>query len=165
VAVPAGHPLARFEHIPVTALRGEPLILLPRSPLKSFSAKLEQWLAHQMAEEPNVVAYEPPDQALEAVARSSSLISFANGSRAASRPVPGIAYRPLSPELFIDFGLAYFRDDESPTLANFLRLIDGMPEGIPEQVPEGGEVITGDERPPGTTAVPSRPPIAASARD
>ncbi len=165
VAAPEGHRLARLEQIPATALRGEPLIMLPRSPFMRFSVKLERWLAHHMGEEPNVVAHEPPDQALEAVAGSTSLISFANGSQAASRPVPGIAYRPLAPPVFVDFGVASFRDDELPTLANFLRLIDEMPEGKPDPLPEGGEVLGGEETPASSPFETNRLHVAMSAGD
>jgi len=83
-----------------------------------------------------------------AVAHSTSVITFANGARAQSAPVPGIAYRRLSPEPLIDFGLAYFRDDESLALANLLRLIDEMAEGEPGEVPGGSEVLAAEPGPP-----------------
>ena len=92
--------------------------------------------------EPNVVAYDAPDQALEAVARSTSLITFTNSARAANAPLPGVTYRRLSPALLSDFGLAYLLDDESPVLANLLRLIDEMGEGGPGEVPAGSELLS-----------------------
>jgi DNA-binding transcriptional LysR family regulator len=144
LALATNHHLARLEQIPVKALRLEPLLGLPPSPYRSFAVILERWLARQMGAEPNVVAYEPYDQALEAVARSNSLLAFVNGSRAASLPVPGLVYRRLTPEPLIDFGIAYFQDDDSPRLANLLRIIGEMPEGDPGEVPEGSEVLTAD---------------------
>ena len=142
VALNPSHPLARLEEVHVKALSNESLIVFPSTPFQSFSLKLEHWLARQMGMHPNVVAHEPPDQALEAVAQSASLITFANASRSTSAPVPGIAYRRLAPGLLVDFGLAYFRDDDSPALANLLRLIDEMAPGEPGEVPAGSEVLT-----------------------
>jgi hypothetical protein len=98
-----------------------------------------------MGTQPTIVAYEPPDQALEAVAHSKSLISFANGSRAASAPVPGVAYRRTSPGLFLDFGVAYFKDDQSPALADLRLLIDELAQGEPGDPPDGSEVVTAED--------------------
>jgi DNA-binding transcriptional LysR family regulator len=145
LALSPDHPLAQLEPIPVTALRREPLIIFAGSPHGSFILTLERWLARAMGAKPNIVAHEPPDQALEAVGRSTSLVTFATESRAAFAPVPGIAYRRLSPQPLIDFGLAYFRDDQSPTLANLLRVIDEMTNGAPNGVPDGNEVLAADE--------------------
>jgi hypothetical protein len=141
----------------VNALRREPLIIFASSSYRDFSGTLERWLAGQIGAEPKIVAHEPPDQALEAVAQSTSLITFANGSRAESAPVPGIAYRRLLPEPLIDFGLAYFRDDESPALANLLRLIEEMAEGEPGDVPDGSEVLAAEIGPPSTTSMAADP--------
>jgi DNA-binding transcriptional LysR family regulator len=150
LALPPSHHLARLERVPVKALRREPLITFPSSSYRDFSATLERWLAGQIGTEPNIVAHEPPDNALEAIAHSTSMITFANGARAESAPVPGNAYRRLSPEPLIDFGLAYFRDDESTVLANLLRLIEEMAEGEPGEVPEDSELLVGEPGTPGT---------------
>ncbi len=137
----------------------------PFRAFQSFPLKLERWLARHTGAEPNVVAHEPPDQALEAVAGSTSMITVANGSRAASAPVRGIAYRRMSPELLIDFGIPYSRDNESPMLTNLLRLIDEMAKGEPGDVPEGSELLTaeGVQLTPTTAAI--RPPRQASTLD
>jgi DNA-binding transcriptional LysR family regulator len=153
LALPASHHLARLEQVPVKALRREPLIIFASSNYRDFSSTLERWLAGRMGAEPNVVAHEPPDNAHEAVAHSTSFITFANGSRAESAPVPGIAYRRLSPEPLIDFGLAYFRDDESPTLSNLLRLVNEMAEGEPGEMPAGSELLAADKGPPSSLPV------------
>jgi len=142
LALSTDHPLARLDEIPVTALRREPLIMFPTSPGPSATKSMVKVLTRLMGGEPNIVAYEPPDQALEAVAHSSTLVVFANGSRAASAPVPGIAYRRITPALLLDFGFAYFRDNDSPVMANVLRLIDEMAKGEPGDLPEGSELLT-----------------------
>ena len=147
VALSSKHPLAQLDVIPLKALRREPLIMFPTSPGPSATLSFVRMLVRHIGAEPNIVAYEPPDQALEAVAHSSSLVVFANGSRAASAPVPGIAYRPTYPALLLDFGIAYCRDNESPVLADLLRLTDEMAAGEPGEVPEGSEVLVVDEAP------------------
>jgi DNA-binding transcriptional LysR family regulator len=145
VAMPRSHQLAELEEVPVKALRRERLIMFSSTTFQAFSARLERWLARHIGADPNVVAHEPPDQALEAVARSTSLITFANGSRAESAPVPGVAYRRLTPEPLIDFGVAYVRDDKSPTVANLLQLIDEIAEYDPGEVPAGSELLSADK--------------------
>ena len=142
LAMSPNHPLAWLEPIPLTALRREPLIMFPTSPGPSAATSFLRVLARFMDTEPDIVAFEPPDQALETVAHSTSVIAFANGSRAASAPVPGVAYRRTSPALLLDFGVAYFRDDESPVLANLLRLIHEMAKDEPGALPEGSELLT-----------------------
>jgi DNA-binding transcriptional LysR family regulator len=142
LAMSVNHPLARFEEIALTSLRREPLIMFPTSPGPDALNRFMGVLTRLMGGEPNVVTYEPPDQALEAVAHSTSLVTFANSSRAVSAPVPGVAYRRVSPVMFIDFGLAYCQDDESEVLADLLRVVDEMAKGEPGDLPEGGELLT-----------------------
>ena len=141
LAVSPNHHLAQLDEIPLAALRREPMILFPTSPGPSALDSFISLLARHMEVKPNIVAYEPPDQALVAVANSTSLVTFANGSRAISSPVPGVAYRRISPAMFIDFGIAYSRDDDSPVIANLLRLIDEMADGEPGDLPAGGELL------------------------
>jgi DNA-binding transcriptional LysR family regulator len=159
VALSSKHPLAaRFEEIPLTALRNEPMIMFPTSPGPSATLSFVRTLVRHIGTQPNIVAYEPPDQALEAVAHSSSLISFANGSRAASAPVPGIVYRRTSPALFIDFGVAYLRDNESRVLADFVALIDELATGEPSDLPDGAELLTAGDASPYAPKASDREP-------
>jgi DNA-binding transcriptional LysR family regulator len=145
LALNPNHELAKLERVPIRALRREPLVIFVSSPYRAFIQELERFLAAQMGGEPNVVGHEPPDLALEAVARSTSLLTFANGARATSTPVPGIAYRRLSPEPLLDFGMAYFRDDESPSLTNLLRLIDELAPGQPGEVPDDSVLLAAND--------------------
>ena len=142
LAVSANHALAKLDEVPIEALRRAPMVMFPTSPGPSATNRFIRVLTRLMDAEPNIVAYEPPDQALEAVAHSTSLVTFANGSRAISSPVPGIAYRPVSPPLFIDFGLAHFRGDDSAVVVDLLRLIDEIANGEPGDLPEGAELLT-----------------------
>jgi hypothetical protein len=86
------------------------------------------------------------------------LISFANGSRAASAPVPGIVYRRTSPALFIDFGVAYLRDNDSRVLADFVALIDELATGEPSDLPDGAELLTAGDASPYAPKASDREP-------
>jgi DNA-binding transcriptional LysR family regulator len=158
VALNSNHHLASLEQIPVKALGREQLIL-HAGPYQFIAVALKQWLARNLGMEPNVVAYDAPDQALEAVARSTSVVTFTNAARAANAPLPGVAYRHWSPALLADFGLAYLRHDESPILANLLRLIEEMAEREPGDLPEGSELLSAaDLTQPNTMTVPGAYP-------
>jgi DNA-binding transcriptional LysR family regulator len=141
LALSPNHRLAQLDVIPITALRRVPLVMFPTSPGPSATRSFVRVLSRLMGAEPNVVAYEPPDQALEAVARSTSLVAFANGSRATSTPVPGIAYRRTAPALCMDFGIAYLRDADQTALANLLGLIDEMAVDLPGDLPDASELL------------------------
>ena len=145
LALSLNHHLAKLEQIPVKALRHEPLIMFPSAPYQGFNLILQNWLASHIGAQPKVVANEPPEHAFHAVARSTSLIAFSDASRATSAPVPGIVYRAMAPNLLSDFGIAYFRDDESRTLAKLLDLIDEISDGQPGEVPEGSEVLAAED--------------------
>jgi hypothetical protein len=44
--------------------------------------------------------------------------------------------------MFLDFGLAYFRDDDSPAVLDLRRLVEDMAKGEPGDLAEGGELLT-----------------------
>jgi DNA-binding transcriptional LysR family regulator len=122
LAISEGHPLARLDRVPVSAIAGEPFIMYPAEINQSLIAGFESWVARHAAGKLNIVAYEPPDQALQAVAMSDSLMTLVNGGRAQPVPVPGVVYRSLAPSPLLDFGVAYVRDDPSPIVANLLEI-------------------------------------------
>jgi hypothetical protein len=68
-------------------------------------------------------------------------MTIVSGRRASSLPFPGIVYRRLSPSPTFELGLAFLRDDPSPTLANLLRVVDGMQHYEPDAVEEDTEPL------------------------
>jgi len=122
LALPEKHPLVQQATVPVSMLAGVPLILWPESWNPELLVTFKQWLARHIGSEPNVIALEPADQALEAVARSSSAVTIVNGWRASAAPVTGIAYRSLVPAPFIEHLVAYLRNDPSPMLQHLLSI-------------------------------------------
>jgi hypothetical protein len=71
------------------------------------------------------------------VARSTSLITFANG---AVPPAPRFRESRIAYPGAADC-VAYFRDDESPSLTNLLRLIDELAPGQPDEVPDDSVLL------------------------
>jgi DNA-binding transcriptional LysR family regulator len=141
VAMPAQHELARLRSVPVAALRGERIVLFPASSNSGLSMSLRLFLARHTGEEPDVVAEEPTDQALQTVAGSSTLMTLVSERSSSSLPFPGIVYRRLSPSPTYHLGIAFLRDDPSPTLANLLRVVDGLPGYEPDDAEEDTEPL------------------------
>jgi DNA-binding transcriptional LysR family regulator len=122
LALPEKHPLVEQAPVPVSMLAGVPLILWPESWNPELLASFKQWLARHIGSEPNIIALEPADQALEAVATSGSSVTIVSGWRASAAPVTGVAFRTLVPEPFIEHQIAYMRNDPSPTLQHLLTI-------------------------------------------
>jgi DNA-binding transcriptional LysR family regulator len=122
LALPEKHPLAEQALVPVSMLAGVPLILWPESWNPELLASFKQWLARHIGSEPNVIALEPADQALQAVAANGSAVTIVSGWRASGAPLTGVVFRTLVPEPFIEHQIAYLRTDPSPTLQHLLTI-------------------------------------------
>jgi DNA-binding transcriptional LysR family regulator len=132
------HALARQDPVPISALRGEPMILFPSALNSGFTSSLRRFLTRHLAEAPNVIAEEPPDLAIESVARTGKAVTLVSRRRAATVAVPGIVYRTLVPEPIFDVGIAYMPDDPSPTVGNLLRIVEEV-TGFQAREPAPGE--------------------------
>jgi hypothetical protein len=125
--------------VPVKALRGVPFGMPPSAGNTDLIGDVRRWLVRHMGEELNVVAEQPNELTIEAVARSGSLAIFVVG-RMFPMPKAGIAYRPILPAPLIELAVAYRRDDPSPNLANLLLVVDELAFDDSD-VPEDGELI------------------------
>jgi len=143
LALPTDNPLVRLDPVPVSVLRGQPLILFPSRLGGGFTAGIRRFLARGMGQEPNVVAEEPPDQAVQTVLESRGAVTLVSGRRASSAQVPGIVYRHLRPTPVFHFGVATAKDDPSPAVANFLKVVDDVAGFVPADITEGEEQLTG----------------------
>jgi DNA-binding transcriptional LysR family regulator len=139
LALGSEHPLAKMERVPVKALRGVPFGMPPSAGNTDLIGDVRRWLVRHMGEELNVVAEQPNELTIEAVARSGSLAIFVVG-RMFPMPKAGIAYRPILPAPLIELAVAYRRDDPSPNLANLLLVVDELAFDDSD-VPEDGELI------------------------
>lgn len=143
LALPSGHRLADMDHVPVRALVGEPIVMTPRAVNPTLVMAVEQWFATHLGQRLNIVAYEPADQAVEAVAQSDSVLTIVNERRAQSAPASGVVYRQLSPSPLLEFAIAYHGDDPSPELANLLQIADELAYLERGPIPPDSEVVIG----------------------
>lgn len=123
LALPSDHRLAHHDRVSVEALRGQPLILSPASTNPIMDFAFRQWLTHRTGEDLNVVAEEPVDQALEAVATSRTAAAFVSEWRAAAG-ARGVAFKALAPAPLVEFVIAHRADDPSPILKRLLGGVD-----------------------------------------
>jgi len=135
----ADHHLAEMDPVPVESLRGEPMGFPPAAANPNLIAALRRWLVKHTGEELNIVSEDPTDLAMETVARSASAAILVVRRCAPLRD--GIVFRSMSPAPFIEFGIAYRRDDQSPLLANLLRTVDERVLTASSFDPEDGEPI------------------------
>jgi DNA-binding transcriptional LysR family regulator len=141
LALPSGHRLAKLDPVPVSALAGEPFVLYPPATSPTLVPALERWLTRYAGGNLSIVAYEPPDEALQAVAKSDAMMTIVNGGRAQSVPVPGIAYRQLSPSPLVDYGLAHMKDEPSAIVANLLEIAVEVARRKPLDATRNGELL------------------------
>jgi DNA-binding transcriptional LysR family regulator len=124
LALPEAHPLAKADRVPVSSLRGVPMIIWPQAWNPTGQSALIQWLARQIGTQPNITAEEPPDQALEVLLADGSAVTFVSAWRASSGHVPGIAFRPTVPELLVRHLIGQRRDDPSPLPSHLMRVAE-----------------------------------------
>jgi DNA-binding transcriptional LysR family regulator len=139
LAIGSDHPLAKMERVPVKALRGVPFGMPSYAANPDLIGDVRRWLVRHIGEELNVVAEQPNELTIEAVARSDSLAILVV-RRYFNIPKAGIAYRPLSPPPLLELAVAYRRDDPSATLANLLQIVDELAIDDSD-VPEDGELV------------------------
>jgi DNA-binding transcriptional LysR family regulator len=136
LAMRSDHHLAQMDPVPVVALRGEPIGLPPPGANPHLIAALRRWLVSRTGAELNVVSEDPADLAVETVARAG-MASILQVRRYIPTPVAGIAYRAMSPTPLIQLAVAYRSDDQSPTLANMLKVVEETAPFDPRSAPEG----------------------------
>jgi DNA-binding transcriptional LysR family regulator len=142
VVMAPNHPLMQMECVPITRLRGEPMIAVSSSGVNApLAAASHGWLTKYFGEPPNVIREEPPDQMSAALAQSGDAVALMTEHRALLARNEGLDYRRLSPTPLVEYGLAYSRNNPSPALANLLKTVADVAPPLPEWLPPGSEVI------------------------
>ena len=136
LAMRLDHHLAQMEPVPVEALRGEPIGLPPAWANPHVVGALGRWLVCRTGAELNVVSEDPTELAIETVARSGTA-SILQVRRYIAIPAEGIAYRSISPAPIVELVVAYRYGDQSPTLANLLRVVEEIAPFDPSSAPDG----------------------------
>lgn len=141
LAMRADHPLAQLDRVPASSLRGVALGMPPKSVNPDMFAELTSWLETRSGGPLNVVSEEPTDLAIETLAKSGRAAVLAVRRWAATLPDAGLAYKSLSPSLFVELVVAYRQDDPSPTLANLLEVVREMAPLDANPIPEDSEQL------------------------
>ncbi len=142
VVMAPNHPLMEMECVPITRLRGEPMIAVSSSGVNApLAAASVGWLTKYFGEPPNIIGEEPPDQMSAALAQSGDAVAVMTEHRALLARNDGLDYRRLSPTPLVEYGMAYIRDNPSPALAGLLKTVADVAPPLPELLPPGSEVI------------------------
>ncbi|WP_048994244.1 LysR family transcriptional regulator [Klebsiella pneumoniae] len=123
VSLYEGHPLVGKSVITLADLEGEPMILYPNAPVYGLMQVIIDAFRHEGV---LLNVQQAVDDVMTALALVASHFGLCITTESASSvQLPGIVYRPLqSLELQdIELSCLYRRDDDSPVLAAFLRLI------------------------------------------
>ncbi|UFS82214.1 MULTISPECIES: LysR family transcriptional regulator [Rhizobium] len=122
IALPAHHPLARYEKVPLCALAGEPFILFPRTVGLSLyddivrgcrDAGFELVVTQEAPQIPSVVNLVAADLGVSIVPASIAHLAL-----------DGVAYRPIEgPPLVARLGLAMLKAQRSLVAANLMSMI------------------------------------------
>jgi DNA-binding transcriptional LysR family regulator len=126
LVMPSAHRLSAFESVPIKELRGEPMVSVSAGVNGVFARSLITWLAQRIGEQPNLVAFEPPDQIAGAVAHRGDAVGILTEARAVAASNLGVVYRRLEPSPTLEYGAAYRNDNQSPALASLLEIVDEL---------------------------------------
>ncbi len=141
LALPVDHKLAVLDTVPVEALRGVPLILSPASENPAMTAALSRWLTRLTTGDLKVVAEEPADQALEAVAVSGSMAAVVSSWRALAGATR-VVFKALSPAPLVEFAVAYRTDDPNPLLKHLLMKMNEISASTKGGADTDGELLS-----------------------
>ncbi|WP_267551415.1 LysR family transcriptional regulator [Rhizobium rhizogenes] len=122
IALPARHPLAARDRVPIAALAGEPFILFPR--MVGLSLYDDIVAACREAGFELVVTQEAPQiPSIVNLVAANLGVSIVPASIAQIK-LDGVAYRPIDgPPLVARLGLASLKAQRSPIVANLMSLI------------------------------------------
>lgn len=127
-ALPAAHPLAALDTIPVERLAGEPMIQHHPSSGAELRFQVEE-LCGRHGFSPNVVQTVP--QILLTIRLVATGLGVALVPKSTAwLTVDGVVYRPLGDDTNYELALAYRRQDASPTVRAFLTAAQQLHEDV-----------------------------------
>jgi DNA-binding transcriptional LysR family regulator len=148
VVMPPTHRFMQMKRVPIESLRGESIVAATPGINPNLNAVSLDWLSKYTGEPPNIIRQEPPDQVGAALSQSGNAIAFMTEHRAVIARTEGLDYRPLTPALVVEFGLAYGRDNPSPALANLIATVDEIAPELSPELPDGSELLARQVGPP-----------------
>lgn len=120
LALPRGHSLARYPRVPVKALANEPMIFFPRRITPGLHDAITS-MCRNAGFGLNVV--HEVDSIVGAMTLVSAGLGLAFCTPSFRKLWVDIAFRPLQTSVQLQQAVAYRRDDQSPVLQTFLRLV------------------------------------------
>jgi hypothetical protein len=135
------HRLAHMTIVPVSRLRGEPMIATSAGVNAPLVAATVAWLTDRTGEPPNIIREEPPDQIAAALAQSGNTVALMTEHRAILAANDGLTFRRLKPTPVIEYGVAYLHENRSPALANLLKTVDSIAPRLSADLPVDTELL------------------------
>jgi len=120
LALPKGHPLARFQRIPLSALADQRIILFPRRVTPGLHDTITG-MCRKAGFTLNVV--HEVDSMVGGLTLVSADMGIAFSTPSLQRLWPDIAFRPISPPAIIEQAVAYNHEAASPVLEVFLHAV------------------------------------------
>ena len=137
------HRLSEMNRVPISSLRGVPLISTSAGVNGTLLKATLKWLEESTGEAPNVIREEPPDQMAGALAQHGDAIALMTEHRAVLAATEGLVYRRLTPTPFIEYGVAYATSNPSPVLANLLKTVEDVTGPVPADLPVDSQLLGG----------------------
>jgi DNA-binding transcriptional LysR family regulator len=138
VALPDDHPMASYDAVDLAALADEPFLMIRRVDSPAFHDRFIE-LCHSYGFTPQVVEEAVSMSALHMISAGIGIAVVTDSI--ASRPWPGLVFRPLTrPSRPVELAVAYLRDRESPTLTAFIETVRDVtavppPPEVPPRLP------------------------------
>jgi DNA-binding transcriptional LysR family regulator len=127
--------------LPVRSLRGEPMISTSGGVNTPLIDATISWLTEGMGAPPNIIREEPPDQIAAALAESGNAVALMTEHRAIIAAAQGLVYRRLTPSPIIEYGVAWLRENRSPSLANLVTIVDAIAPPLQTDLPPDSELL------------------------
>jgi DNA-binding transcriptional LysR family regulator len=138
VALPEDHWMTRYDEVDLSALANEPFVMIRRVDAPAFHDRFIE-ICHDYGFTPKLVEEAASMSSLNLVAAGIGISLIPDS--VASRPWPGLAFRPLTrPGREIELAVAYLRDRDSPTLKAF---VDVVHDAVPAQPTFAGVRLEG----------------------
>ena len=135
------HPLTEMKTVPVSYLRGQPMISTSAGVNTPLLTATLRWLTEGMGAPPKIIREEPPDQMPAALAQSGNAFALMTEHRAILAAADGLVYRRLMPTPVIEYGVAYLHENRSPALANLVKTVEAIAPPLPADLPAGSELL------------------------
>jgi DNA-binding transcriptional LysR family regulator len=120
IALPKGHPLTRYQQVPLSALSDQRMILFPRRVTPGLHDMITG-MCRDAGFTLNVV--HEVDSIVGSLTLVSAELGVAFATPSVQRMWPDIVFRPIRPAAYVEQAVAYRRDIKSPVLDTFLAVV------------------------------------------